>query len=230
VVVIDELADLMMVVGKKIEELIARLAQKARAAGIHLDPGHAAAQRGRDHRPHQGQHPDAASPSRCCSKIDSRTILDQMGAEALLGQGDMLYLATGTGLPVRVHGAFVVRRRRCTAWSSYLKSQGEPNYIEGILEGGALEGDGERRGRRCGGGAAARTTRCTTRPWRWCCSTGAASHLAGAAPPAHRLQPRRAAAGADGAVGRWCLRWATTATGTSSCRAQGGMKPDLPRE
>ncbi len=139
VVVIDELADLMMVVGKKIEELIARLAQKARAAGIHLILA--------------TQRPSvdvitglikANIPTRIAfqvsSKIDSRTILDQMGAEALLGQGDMLYLPPGSGLPVRVHGAFVgddeVHRV-----VDYLRQQGEPNYIEGILEGGTLDGD-----------------------------------------------------------------------------------------
>jgi S-DNA-T family DNA segregation ATPase FtsK/SpoIIIE len=74
------------------------------------------------------------------SKIDSRTILDQMGAEALLGQGDMLYLTPGGGLPVRVHGAFV-SDDEVHRVVSYLKSQGEPNYIEGILEGGTLEGE-----------------------------------------------------------------------------------------
>ncbi|MGV3493813.1 MAG: DNA translocase FtsK [Ramlibacter sp.] len=140
VVVIDELADLMMVVGKKIEELIARLAQKARAAGIHLILA--------------TQRPSvdvitglikANIPTRIAfqvsSKIDSRTILDQMGAEALLGMGDMLYMASGTGLPVRVHGAFVSddEVHRVVA---YLKEQGgEPNYIEGVLEGGTLEGE-----------------------------------------------------------------------------------------
>jgi S-DNA-T family DNA segregation ATPase FtsK/SpoIIIE len=137
VVVIDELADLMMVVGKKIEELIARLAQKARAAGIHLVLA--------------TQRPSvdvitglikANIPTRMSfqvnSKIDSRTILDQMGAEALLGQGDMLYLAPGTGLPTRVHGAFV-SDDEVHRVVEYLKSQGEPNYIEGILEGGTLE-------------------------------------------------------------------------------------------
>ena len=141
VVVIDELADLMMVVGKKIEELIARLAQKARAAGIHLILA--------------TQRPSvdvitglikANIPTRLSfqvsSKIDSRTILDQMGAEALLGQGDMLYLAPGGGLPVRVHGAFV-SDDEVHRVVDYLKSQGEPNYIEGILEGGVLEGEGE---------------------------------------------------------------------------------------
>ena len=138
VVVIDELADLMMVVGKKIEELIARLAQKARAAGIHLILA-TAPQRGRDYRPDQGQHPD---PHRLSGlvKIDSRTILDQMGAETLLGQGDMLYMPPGTGLPVRVHGAFVSDDEVHRVVES-LKAQGEPNYIEGLLEGG-LDGDG----------------------------------------------------------------------------------------
>jgi S-DNA-T family DNA segregation ATPase FtsK/SpoIIIE len=135
VVVIDELADLMMVVGKKIEELIARLAQKARAAGIHLILA--------------TQRPSvdvitglikANIPTRIAfqvsSKIDSRTILDQMGAEALLGMGDMLYMPSGTGLPIRVHGAFV-SDEEVHRVVSYLKSLGEPNYIEGVLEGGA---------------------------------------------------------------------------------------------
>ncbi|HUR90039.1 MAG TPA: DNA translocase FtsK, partial [Ramlibacter sp.] len=141
VVVIDELADLMMVVGKKIEELIARLAQKARAAGIHLILA--------------TQRPSvdvitglikANIPTRIAfqvsSKIDSRTILDQMGAEALLGMGDMLYLPAGTGFPVRVHGAFVSDEEvhRVVA---YLKSQGAPNYIEGVLEGGTVDDDSD---------------------------------------------------------------------------------------
>nr|WP_301260208.1 DNA translocase FtsK [Eleftheria terrae] len=150
VVVIDELADLMMVVGKKIEELIARLAQKARAAGIHLILA--------------TQRPSvdvitglikANIPTRIAfqvsSKIDSRTILDQMGAEALLGQGDMLYMAPGTGLPIRVHGAFV-SDDEVHRVVEYLKSQGEPNYIEGILEGGTLEGEGGPGGEGGGGG------------------------------------------------------------------------------
>ncbi|MDB5891023.1 MAG: translocase FtsK [Polaromonas sp.] len=152
VVVIDELADLMMVVGKKIEELIARLAQKARAAGIHLVLA--------------TQRPSvdvitglikANIPTRLSfqvsSKIDSRTILDQMGAEALLGMGDMLYMPSGTGFPIRVHGAFVSDEEvhRVVA---YLKAQGEPNYIEGVLEGGTVDGDGDLLGDGGGGDAA----------------------------------------------------------------------------
>jgi S-DNA-T family DNA segregation ATPase FtsK/SpoIIIE len=150
VVVIDELADLMMVVGKKIEELIARLAQKARASGMHLILA--------------TQRPSvdvitglikANIPTRISfqvsSKIDSRTILDQMGAEALLGMGDMLYMASGTGLPVRVHGAFV-SDDEVHRVVEYLKSQGEPNYIEGILEGGVLDGEGAASDAAAGGG------------------------------------------------------------------------------
>jgi DNA segregation ATPase FtsK/SpoIIIE, S-DNA-T family len=137
VIIIDELADLMMVVGKKVEELIARIAQKARAAGIHLILA--------------TQRPSvdvitglikANIPTRIAfqvsSKIDSRTILDQMGAETLLGMGDMLYMPPGTGLPVRVHGAFV-SDDEVHRVVQHLKAQGEPNYIEGILEGGTLE-------------------------------------------------------------------------------------------
>jgi DNA segregation ATPase FtsK/SpoIIIE, S-DNA-T family len=149
VVVIDELADLMMVVGKKIEELIARLAQKARAAGIHLILA--------------TQRPSvdvitglikANIPTRISfqvsSKIDSRTILDQMGAEALLGMGDMLYMASGTGLPIRVHGAYV-SDEEVHRVVSYLKSQGEPDYIDGVLEGGAVDGEADGLGDILGG-------------------------------------------------------------------------------
>lgn len=138
VVVIDELADLMMVAGKKIEELIARLAQKARAAGIHLILA--------------TQRPSvdvitglikANIPTRVAfqvsSKIDSRTILDQMGAESLLGQGDMLFLPPGTGYPQRVHGAFVADEE-VHRIVEYLKQFGEPQYEEGILDGPATEG------------------------------------------------------------------------------------------
>jgi DNA segregation ATPase FtsK/SpoIIIE, S-DNA-T family len=132
VVVIDELADMMMIVGKKVEELIARIAQKARAAGIHLILA--------------TQRPSvdvitglikANIPTRIgfqvSSKIDSRTILDQGGAEQLLGHGDMLYLPAGTPLPMRVHGAFVDDdevHRVVESW----KQLGEPNYLESILD------------------------------------------------------------------------------------------------
>ena len=139
VVVIDELADLMMVVGKKVEELIARLAQKARAAGIHLILA--------------TQRPSvdvitglikANIPTRIAfqvsSKIDSRTILDQMGAEALLGQGDMLFLAPGTGLPIRCHGAFV-SDEEVHRVVDYLRKIGPPEYIDDILEVPTAESD-----------------------------------------------------------------------------------------
>ncbi|KPC53477.1 DNA translocase FtsK [Amantichitinum ursilacus] len=143
VVVVDEFADLMMVAGKKIEELIARLAQKARAAGIHLILA--------------TQRPSvdvitglikANIPTRMAfqvsSKIDSRTILDQMGAEALLGQGDMLFLPPGTGYPQRVHGAFVADEEVHKV-VAFLKSTGEPDYIDGILNGG-FEAEGAASG------------------------------------------------------------------------------------
>ena len=139
VVVIDELADLMMVVGKKVEEQIARLAQKARASGIHLLLA--------------TQRPSvdvitglikANIPTRIAfqvsAKVDSRTILDQMGAESLLGQGDMLYLAPGTGYPQRVHGAFV-GDDEVHKVVDYLKLTGEPSYVIGLTGDGAAGGD-----------------------------------------------------------------------------------------
>ena len=132
VIVIDELADLMMVAGKKVEELIARLAQKARAAGIHLILA--------------TQRPSvdvitglikANIPTRIAfqvsSKINSRIVLDQMGAESLLGMGDMLYLPSGTSAPVRVHGAFVSDDEVLRV-VAYWKTQGAANYIDGVLE------------------------------------------------------------------------------------------------
>ena len=141
VIVIDELADLMMVVGKKLEDLIARIAQKARAAGIHLILA--------------TQRPSvdvitglikANVPTRLSfqvsSRIDSRTILDQMGAESLLGMGDMLYMPPGTGQPIRAHGAFVSddEVQRVVEW---LKERSMPNYIEEIIDGPADGVDGE---------------------------------------------------------------------------------------
>jgi len=132
VIVIDELADMMMVVGKKVEELIARLAQKARASGIHLILA--------------TQRPSvdvitglikANIPTRIAfqvsSRIDSRTILDQMGAEQLLGHGDMLYVAPGTSVPVRVHGAFV-SDQEVHKVTAHLKGRSDPDYMDEILE------------------------------------------------------------------------------------------------
>ncbi|KZN55513.1 DNA translocase FtsK [Pseudoalteromonas luteoviolacea] len=137
VVVIDEFADMMMIVGKKVEELIARIAQKARAAGIHLVLA--------------TQRPSvdvitglikANIPTRMAfqvsSKIDSRTILDQQGAENLLGMGDMLYLPPGTSVPSRVHGAFVDDHEVHAVVNDW-KARGKPNYIEDILCGEATE-------------------------------------------------------------------------------------------
>ena len=137
VVVIDEFADMMMIVGKKVEELIARIAQKARAAGIHLVLA--------------TQRPSvdvitglikANIPTRIAfqvsSKIDSRTILDQQGAESLLGQGDMLYLPPGSGVPNRVHGAFVDDHEVHAIVADW-KTRGRPNYIPEILSGETTE-------------------------------------------------------------------------------------------
>ncbi|MGH8473610.1 MAG: FtsK/SpoIIIE domain-containing protein, partial [Gammaproteobacteria bacterium] len=151
VVIVDELADMMMTVGKKVEELIARLAQKARASGIHLILA--------------TQRPSvdvitglikANIPSRIAfqvsSRIDSRTILDQMGAESLLGHGDMLYLPPGTGVPIRVHGAFV-SDQEVHKVVAHLKHSGTPDYVSDILCGddeaadddfaGVIDGNGD---------------------------------------------------------------------------------------
>jgi S-DNA-T family DNA segregation ATPase FtsK/SpoIIIE len=130
VVIIDELADMMMVVGKKVEQLIARIAQKARAAGIHLILA--------TQRPSvdvltgliKSNIPTRIS-FQVSSKIDSRTILDQQGAESLLGHGDMLYMAPGTGTPIRAHGAFVDDKEVHKVAEDW-RSRGEPNYLDEI--------------------------------------------------------------------------------------------------
>lgn len=133
VVVVDELADMMMVVGKKVEELIARLAQKARAAGIHLVLA--------TQRPSVDVLTGLIKsniPTRIAfqvsSRVDSRTILDQMGAEQLLGHGDMLYLPPGTAIPNRIHGAFVDDHEVNNVVES-LKKSGKPQYIEEVTSG-----------------------------------------------------------------------------------------------
>lgn len=141
VVIIDEFADMMMIVGKKVEELIARLAQKARAAGIHLVLA--------------TQRPSvdvitglikANIPTRIAfqvsSKIDSRTILDQSGAETLLGHGDMLYMPPGTAMPERVHGAFVSDEEVHRVVEHLKEVSGKPDYIDGVLEEVQTLGDG----------------------------------------------------------------------------------------
>jgi S-DNA-T family DNA segregation ATPase FtsK/SpoIIIE len=141
VVIIDEFADMMMIVGKKVEELIARLAQKARAAGIHLILA--------------TQRPSvdvitglikANIPVRIAfqvsSKIDSRTILDQSGAETLLGHGDMLYLPPGTATPERVHGAFVSDEEVHRVVSHLRATAGKTDYLEGVLDEVHSLGDG----------------------------------------------------------------------------------------
>ena len=200
VVIIDEFADMMMIVGKKVEELIARLAQKARAAGIHLILA--------------TQRPSvdvitglikANIPTRIAfqvsSKIDSRTILDQSGAETLLGHGDMLYLPPGTATPERVHGAFVDddEVHSVVAW---LKSQGEPELHRGRAGGSA--GDRRRQGHQRVRPAAGRRGRRRRR--RRALRQGRGHRHANAprvdlrraAAPAHRLQPCRAPDRADG--------------------------------
>ncbi|UCH54247.1 MAG: cell division protein FtsK, partial [Pseudomonadota bacterium] len=157
VIVVDELADLMMVVGKKVEELIARLAQKARASGLHLVLA--------------TQRPSvdvitglikANIPTRIAfqmsSRVDSRTVLDQMGAEQLLGQGDMLFLQPGQGVPTRIHGAFVADHE-VHKIGAFLKKSGEPVYDEQILKDssgvndqGYVVGDGAESPEGNGGG------------------------------------------------------------------------------
>ena len=144
VVVVDEFADMMMIVGKKVEELIARLAQKARASGIHLILA--------------TQRPSvdvitglikANIPTRMAfqvsSRVDSRTILDQQGAENLLGHGDMLYLPPGSGMPERIHGAFV-DDHEVHAVVEWLRSQGQPEYLDDVLADSQTMADGQQVG------------------------------------------------------------------------------------
>ncbi len=140
VVIIDELADMMMMVGKKVEEFIARLAQKARASGIHMIIA--------TQRPSVNVITGLIKANIPCriafqvsAKVDSRTILDQIGAEHLLGHGDMLYLPGGTSIPTRVHGAYV-SDNEVHAVVKALRAGGEPTYIEEVLEGPGLEGGG----------------------------------------------------------------------------------------
>ncbi len=202
VVIIDELADLMMIVGKKVEELIARLAQKARASGIHLILA--------------TQRPSvdvitglikANIPTRIAfqvsAKVDSRTILDQSGAESLLGHGDMLYLPPGTSIPTRVHGAFVSDQEVHRVVAG-LKAAAPPIYIDEILEGPRTpipgfpsdeEEEGGEGDRRCRGGPVVRRG-------------GAHRHrnpqgidIRGAAAPQDRLQPRGAPGRSHGGGG-----------------------------
>ena len=194
VVVIDEVADLMMVAGKDIEGAVQRLAQMARAAGIHLIMA--------TQRPSvdvitgtiKANFPTRIS-FQVTSKIDSRTILGEQGAEQLLGQGDMLYMAGG-GRITRLHGPFV-SDGEVEAVARFLREQGEPQYLEEVTaapEDDEDGGDGGRRGRRLG-----------RRPLR---PGGGRGHprpqgldQLHPAPPADRLQPRRLADGADGAEG-----------------------------
>ena len=229
VVVIDELADMMMIVGKKVEELIARLAQKARAAGIHLILA--------------TQRPSvdvitglikANIPTRIAfqvsSKIDSRTILDQSGAEALLGNGDMLYLPPGTAMPDRVHGAFV-SDEEVHRVVEHLKEHGEPDYIEGLLEGG-LDGDsGDGVSPRHGHGG--RGVRSAVRPGRSSRSQEPPRlHLFSAAPSADWLQPCGAVTGTDGAIGYRvgdAVQWQPRDPGSRSGRPRGSLMKTLRR-
>jgi DNA segregation ATPase FtsK/SpoIIIE, S-DNA-T family len=190
VVVIDELADLMMVVGKKVEELIARLAQKARASGIHLILA--------------TQRPSvdvitglikANIPSRIAfqvsAKVDSRTILDQMGAESLLGHGDMLYLPPGTGVPQRVHGAFV-SDAEVHRVVKHLKASGPPVYLDEVLEGPSLPIPGLSPQAGGGNGGGRRTGRPVRRGGAHRHRDAQGLDFRRAAAPEDRLQPRRA--------------------------------------
>jgi S-DNA-T family DNA segregation ATPase FtsK/SpoIIIE len=210
VVVIDELADLMMVSGKKVEELIARLAQKSRACGIHLILA--------------TQRPSvdvitglikANVPTRIAfqvsAKVDSRTILDQQGAESLLGQGDMLFLTPGHGIPTRVHGAYVADAEVHRVVES-LKKQGEAQYIDGILDDpeGAETTEPPRMAR-----SQEKRTRSTTRPCRSCSRTSALPSPSCNATCASATTARRGWSRTWRRRG-WSRRWRRTATARSS--------------
>ena len=202
VVIIDELADLMMIVGKKVEELIARLAQKARASGIHLILA--------------TQRPSvdvitglikANIPTRIAfqvsAKVDSRTILDQSGAESLLGHGDMLYLPPGTSIPTRVHGAFVSDQEVHRVVGG-LKSASPPIYIDEILDGPrnpipGFPSDDEERPR--AGSADAEADPLVRRGGAYRHRNAQGVHLRRAAAPQDRLQPRRAPGRSHGSGG-----------------------------
>jgi S-DNA-T family DNA segregation ATPase FtsK/SpoIIIE len=208
VVVIDELADLMMVVGKKIEELIARLAQKARAAGIHLILA--------------TQRPSvdvitglikANIPTRISFRYRPRSIpgpsSTRWARKALLGQGDMLYMYSGNNLPQRIHGAFVADEEVHKVVANWKNRGGEPQYIEGLLEGGVPEETDTGSAVGFGGlsqtlseaGTGRRIRRHVRPGGRDRAPAPSRLHLPGPASPSHRLQPRREAAGADGEVG-----------------------------
>ena len=221
VVVIDEFADMMMIVGKKVEQLIARIAQKARAAGIHLVLA--------------TQRPSvdvitglikANVPTRIAfqvsSKIDSRTILDQGGAEQLLGHGDMLYLPPGSGVPNRVHGAFCSDEEVHRVVADW-KRRGEPLYIDGLLDegsstpvtagelqSGASDGDDE-------------SDALYDEAVHYVTQSRRASISPGAAQTANRLQPRRPAdRGYGGSRGRESpngQQWPARSAGTTTTRS-----------
>ncbi len=222
VVIIDELADMMMMVGKKVEELIARLAQKARASGIHMIVA--------TQRPSVDVITGLIKANIPCriafqvsAKVDSRTILDQIGAEHLLGHGDMLYLPLGTSMPIRVHGAFV-SDNEVHAVVKALRAMGTPSYIEDVLEGPDTDGPGSRveRRRRAGRvGRGARSALRSSRPHRDRDAQGL--HLGHSAAAEDRLQPS-GANGRDHGGGWHCWEladeWIPRSAGSaaSECR------------
>ena len=238
VVIIDEMADLMMVAGKDIEGAVQRLAQMARAAGIHVIMA--------TQRPSvdvitgtiKANFPTRIS-FQVTSKIDSRTILGEQGAEQLLGMGDMLYMAGG-GRIQRVHGPFV-SDDEVEKVVAHLKLQGVPEYLDAITED---DGEDEDEPSGKGGGSAAAAaistipTIPTTRPWRWCCATArprpatssAASASATTAPPRSSRRWRRKASSArptmPASARSWC-RPRTTRCERGAFRRQPGTVGDV---